>query len=388
MLDKPMVPENSDGSQGVESGRRRLRTERRLASMEKTLLMALPCIDEAAADKLLSIFGTLKDIQNLDPTKPADVANLANEIAAAIGLSNELIPTDWIDKVTKVLNLLRGPLGSLKLSGSGQLLPREWTFFEYQQRIPVFTGLNILLEFAATGSFAIGYEFNIDGVNRMATGEIGPEIVNTMSGSAALDVFVARGGVTIDVKILYNTLKVFAELKLDKWPIDVTGGLRRVQQPLHVQLSAWYETFTKVKICCEMVLGAEVCLPCGLTWSNRKSIPLVGWDIPANGQPIEDTLLEISSVEPNEAPEVTDSTISTDEDTGVRGTCIGTDPNGNKMLFSLVHTDGPFKVEIVNPNIGTFKVEPTANRHERYVLSLLKCYDVRVVRAQFDQRGM
>ena len=101
------------------------------ASMEKTLLMALPCIDEAAADKLLSIFGTLKDIQNLDPTKPADVASLANEIASAIGLSKELIPKDWIEKVTKVLNLLRGPLGSLKLSGSGSLLPREWVFFEY-----------------------------------------------------------------------------------------------------------------------------------------------------------------------------------------------------------------------------------------------------------------
>ena len=81
----------------------------------------------------------------------------------------------------------------------------------------------------------------------MATGEIGPEIVNKMSGSAALDIYVARGGITIDVTILYNTLKVFAELKLDKWPIDVTGGLRRIQQPLHVALSAWYELLTKVR---------------------------------------------------------------------------------------------------------------------------------------------
>ena len=99
--------------------------------MEKTLLMALPCINEAAADELLEVFGTLKSIQTLDPTNIADVTNLANKIASAIGLSDNLIPDDWIEKVTKVLNLLRGPLGSLKLSGSGSLLPREWVFFEY-----------------------------------------------------------------------------------------------------------------------------------------------------------------------------------------------------------------------------------------------------------------
>ena len=117
-------------------------------------------------------------------------------------------------------------------------------------------------------------------------------------------------------------------------------------------------------MCCEIVLGAEVCVPCGLTWNDRKSIELVGWDIPANGQPIEDTLLEISSVEPNEAPEAVDSTVTTLEDTELRGTCGGTDANGDKMLFSLVHSDGPFKVEIVNPNTGAFKVVPATNRHE------------------------
>ena len=266
--------------------------------------------------------------------------------------------------------------------------------------------MELILAFKAEGSFGIGYNFNIDGVGRIAYGEIGPEIINTFSGSAAIDVKIAQGGISFDIIILYNTLKVFAELKLDKWPIDVRGGLKRTQLPLHVSIDAWYALRTKVLFCgCSnldemaktettlkkdkkfvaanaMKLVARLLefackweksiqMPCGLTWNTRHSTNLIGFSIPpnSNGQPVEDMLLELASIEPNEAPVVPEASGSTRqlfnmvEDESYRQILGGFDPQDDVMVFEMVASDGPYHIEILNPNTGLIKLTPKVQHY-------------------------
>tara|TARA_B110000090_G_scaffold198774_1_gene237999 strand:- start:525 stop:3083 length:2559 start_codon:yes stop_codon:yes gene_type:complete len=145
-LDLPVIKEKADGSEDSDDSapddNDGARLRRSLFSVDKSLLMAIPCMTDEAADKVMEAYVSIKELQAVasDPNANA-VQNLAEKIADAIGIGDckTMYPNGRvrgqppclpIAKVEKILNILNGPLGKLKLSGSGMLAPITWTFFD------------------------------------------------------------------------------------------------------------------------------------------------------------------------------------------------------------------------------------------------------------------
>jgi hypothetical protein len=205
----------------------------------------------------------------------------------------------------------------------------------------------VYLEIGADGYFQIGYQFNIDGVEKLANGEIGPEVGFVMKGSAGLDATVARAGIELSAFLLLHELKVYAELKLDSWPLDVCAGVRREAKPLDVSMRAWYQYW----------FGE---------WEAKEYIDLASWAIPSDGTTIQDTLFEICSTQANQAPKTTGTTFTINEDASgdaIKGICNAVDPEGDRIVFSITATEGPFGASLSNVNNGEFVLAAQPNAH-------------------------
>lgn len=122
-------------------------------------------------------------------------------------------------------------------------------FFSYTQKIPLYFGITLDLTAEAGAFFKLTASVELCPLALTASGSINPSIGADFAGSAAINLFLIKAGVTLRLELLRNDFKFQATLDMTQKPLAVKFDVPRVQHILTFSCEAFVTLRDKIKWC-------------------------------------------------------------------------------------------------------------------------------------------